>query len=220
MPSPDRIDRAADLLERLLCDPRFREEFGRDPATACADHGVADLAAELAEGQAMHTLEPREFRSPLVGVIAAAAAEGAAVFELGRFVHGQLDGEAHAVVGKALTRTGMTAASPAVREPVKPGARFASERNPVADPPAPAPAPAPAAEADSADDATTADADGAAAGSRGATASVQQLLQSDKLDLPPNARADLERGAVDPRMVAMLSKLTEHHRIGLSVIKT
>jgi len=49
---------------------------------------------------------------------------------------------------------------------------------------------------------------------------VQDLLANPNLTLPEGARADLEAGVVDPRLVIMLTKLSEKHQISLSVIKT
>ena len=46
------------------------------------------------------------------------------------------------------------------------------------------------------------------------------LLQSANLEMPAAARADLQSGRVDPRIVSMLAELTKEHKIGLSVIIT
>ncbi len=46
------------------------------------------------------------------------------------------------------------------------------------------------------------------------------LLSNPNLELPPDARADLESGRVDPRLVSMLTALTKEHKIGLSVVIT
>jgi hypothetical protein len=60
----------AGLIERLLVDPEFRAEFRRDPAEVCAAAGSPGLAAELGgSGEAMHTVELRESRSSLAGVV-------------------------------------------------------------------------------------------------------------------------------------------------------
>ena len=74
-------DAAARLIERLLADPAFRADFRRDPAAACRAAGLDELAEEMAfgAGKAMQTLEVRESRSSLAGVMMAAALEGIGV---------------------------------------------------------------------------------------------------------------------------------------------
>src|SRR4051812_17789916 len=71
-------DLAAKLLERLLTDPAFRAQFRRDPAGACRAAGLDGLAQEMSVGggKAMHTLDLRESKSSLAGVMMAAAMEG------------------------------------------------------------------------------------------------------------------------------------------------
>src|SRR5215213_877388 len=81
-------DSAARLIERLLADPQLRAEFRRDPATACRDAGLDELAEEMSfgAGKAMHTLEIRESKSSLAGVMMAAALEGVGVFEFAQHI--------------------------------------------------------------------------------------------------------------------------------------
>src|SRR3954451_15986870 len=76
-------DLAAKLLERLLSDPAFRAQFRRDPAGACREAGLDSLAPEmsLGGGKAMHTLDIRESRSSLAGVMMAAAMEGVGIYQ-------------------------------------------------------------------------------------------------------------------------------------------
>ena len=52
------------------------------------------------------------------------------------------------------------------------------------------------------------------------SAELAALLENPNLELPPGARADLESGRVDPRVVSMLTALTKEHKIGLSVMIT
>src|SRR6059058_3331388 len=75
---------AAKLIERLLTDPAFRAAFRRDPAAACREAGLENLAEEmsLGGGKAMHTLDLRESKSSLAGVMMAAAMEGVGIYEL------------------------------------------------------------------------------------------------------------------------------------------
>src|SRR5690349_3806793 len=77
-------DLAAQVIERLLVDPTFRARFRRDPEGACREAGLDRLAEEMAfgGGKAMHTLDMRESKSSLAGVMMAAAMEGVVI---GRF---------------------------------------------------------------------------------------------------------------------------------------
>ena len=79
MSTPEQAERAAALLERLLSDPAYRSEFRADPAGACAAEGLPEVAAQLGRGRALETLEIRESRSSLAGVLMAAALEGASL---------------------------------------------------------------------------------------------------------------------------------------------
>ena len=76
-------DVAARLIERLLADPAFRARFRRDPAGACREAGLDDLAEEmsLGAGKAMYTLDVRESKSSLAGVMMAAAMEGVGIYQ-------------------------------------------------------------------------------------------------------------------------------------------
>src|SRR3954451_19066885 len=76
-------DLAARLLERLLSDPAFRAQFRRDPAGACREAGLDSLAQEmsLGGGKAMMTLDIRESKSSLAGVMMAAAMEGVGIYQ-------------------------------------------------------------------------------------------------------------------------------------------
>ncbi len=100
----DYTQKAGQLIERLLVDAPFRAEFRKDPAGACRALGLADLATELGEGgKAMHTLEMRESKSSLAGVVMAVAAEGIGVVELhGLVQHGLLKGDLRAAGERAL----------------------------------------------------------------------------------------------------------------------
>jgi hypothetical protein len=46
------------------------------------------------------------------------------------------------------------------------------------------------------------------------------LLADPRLELAPNARADLAAGLVDPRLVALLDQILRRHRLAVSVFKT
>jgi len=74
---PDETERSAALIEQLLADPALRASFRADPTSVLRAHGLARLADGLGSGpKALVTLELRESRSSLAGVMVAAAAEG------------------------------------------------------------------------------------------------------------------------------------------------
>src|SRR3954452_14130924 len=75
-------DRAARLLERLLTDAELRARFRRDPAAVAREADLDELAGDFATGSARETLEPREPRSSLAGVMMAASVEGMAGIRL------------------------------------------------------------------------------------------------------------------------------------------
>src|SRR6185437_8901288 len=73
----DELERSVDLLERMLGDPHLRRRFRTDAAAVLTEAGLPELAAGLGHGgRALMTLEMRESRSSLAGVMVAAAAEG------------------------------------------------------------------------------------------------------------------------------------------------
>jgi cell wall-associated NlpC family hydrolase len=76
-PSP-----VARLVERLLTDPVLRARFRKDPLGVSREAGVVGLGADLDGANAMLTLDPRESRSSLAGVLMAAAMEAVAVYEI------------------------------------------------------------------------------------------------------------------------------------------
>jgi len=141
--------RAAELLERLLTDPQLRADFRRNPASIASQFGLTGVAAELsASGKALHTLEIRESRSSLAGVMMAAAAEGVGIVELTSYVsgHGSLTGDAAAAVNQAILRASSSmqaVPSPPAGAPGLDGAPIAEAPVPVAEAdldPEPAPA--------------------------------------------------------------------------------
>jgi len=112
----DDVELAGRLIERLLVDPEFRAEFRRDPSGACVASGLPGLAAELGgSGKAMHTMELRESRSSLAGVVMAIAAEGIALEQVERLAsHGLPGGLGKALHGVKLPKEarGLGKASP------------------------------------------------------------------------------------------------------------
>src|SRR5215208_7208807 len=103
-------DIAAQLIERLLGDPEFRTEFRRDPASACRKAGLDELADEmsLGAGKAMMTLDQRESKSSLAGVMMAAAMEGVGVYQFGEHVLPHLD-DVPGAVSDVLSRVSLPA---------------------------------------------------------------------------------------------------------------
>lgn len=53
-----------------------------------------------------------------------------------------------------------------------------------------------------------------------AFASTNDLLKNRRIVLTPHARADLEAGVVDPRLVSLLSWVAERHTISITVFKS
>jgi cell wall-associated NlpC family hydrolase len=75
--SANELERSAELIERLLGEPELRRRFRTDAAGVLVEAGLPHLAAGLGHGErALMTLELRESRSSLAGVMVAAAAEG------------------------------------------------------------------------------------------------------------------------------------------------
>src|SRR3954471_8255234 len=77
-------DAVGRLVERLESEPGLRSEFRRDPVAVARRLGAPDLADELlaTAGDPLQTLDRRESRSSLAGVVFAAAVEGMGLSEL------------------------------------------------------------------------------------------------------------------------------------------
>ncbi len=218
-------DLAAQLIERLLAEPDFRVRFRRDPAAACREAGLEQLAQEmsLSAGKAMVTLDVRESRSSLAGVMMAAAMEGVGLYHFSEDVLPHL-ADVPSEIGDVLSRVnlpaikGALASSPERSEPVAlaeppeaPPAREAAPVPPeVEDEPKPKPRkePKPAAL-----DPGQFGAEGA-----GGQASPEALalLDNENVVLDSTGIADLKAGRIDPRIVAILTKLSGEHKITVS----
>jgi cell wall-associated NlpC family hydrolase len=239
MRGPD-ADAAARIIERLLADPAFRSDFRRDPAAACHAAGLHELAEEMSvgAGKAMQTLDIRESRSSLAGVMMAAAFEGVGLFEFAEHVVPGL-ASAPAAVHDVLSRVnlpaigsaqGALAASPAqaaaaadpppvVPADGAPGGAGAVHPAPapLAPPATPEPAVPHAAEPDPVPEAEPGAADvpeppaGAAGG--GPSAEALALLDNTKVELDADAVEQIRSGSADPRVVTLLAKLAETHAI-------
>ena len=85
---------AARLLERLLADRTLRERFRRDPAGVSREAGLEHVAEELRarDAKALDTLDGRESRSSLAGVLMAAALEGAGIYDFSHHVARRVEG--------------------------------------------------------------------------------------------------------------------------------
>ena len=238
-------DIAAQLIEHLLADPALRARFRRDPAGACRDVGLDDLADEmaLASGKAMMTLDVRESRSSLAGVMMAAALEGVGAYQFAEHVLPHLD-DVPASVGEVLSRVhlppgggglGTTPPSSDVLppEPVSDPPRVAAALTAPAGAPAAVPAVAHAAHAPSPERAAPASTDAVAKQSPDPPApappadvpaaspadpTASGLLENGNVVLDALGAAEVRAGRVDPRVVAVLESLSREHRITVSSI--
>src|SRR3954452_2674719 len=137
-------DVAAKLIERLLADSAFRAKFRRDPAAACRGAGLArlggglcarcrgapcryagleELAEEMSVGgaKAMHTLDMRESKSSLAGVMMAAAMEGVGIYQFTENVLPHLEA-IPGQVADVLSRVDLPAVPNFLHKPVPGGA--------------------------------------------------------------------------------------------------
>src|SRR3954447_8791275 len=112
-------DLAAKLLERLLVDATFRAQFRRDPACACREAGLDSLAQEMSvgAGKAMHTLDMRESKSSLAGVMMAAAMEGVEIYQFTENVLPHLE-EIPGQIADVLSRWALRAIRAVLKKPV------------------------------------------------------------------------------------------------------
>ena len=122
-------DVAAQLIERLLVDPAFRARFRRNPAEACREAGLEELAQEmqLGAGKAMMTLDMRESKSSLAGVMMAAAMEGVGIMQFAEHVAPHLDDIPEAI-GDVLSRVNLPAIGGASAAPRRRRPRRRSRR--------------------------------------------------------------------------------------------
>jgi cell wall-associated NlpC family hydrolase len=249
------VDQLAALLEQLMTDQNMRTLFRRDPEAVCRASGLNDLAEQLSgSGKAMHTLELRESKSSLAGMLVAAAAEGVGLAELVHYVYEHMSGASAHVAAQALTRAGMpvvhqtmTAAGlPVVPAPgaapagipagIEPSAGVPGAVPAAMEPPAGAPGAIPAAVEPagaapgqlpaSMEPSSLGAAPGAAADAALASPAPAQplgvdasaILDNPRIGFSQTARAGMAGGTADPRLVATLTQLSEHHRIEVSAV--
>src|SRR4051794_21958662 len=113
-----KAEAAANLLERLLTDQGFRARFRADPVGASREAGLEEVADEMAVagGKAMDTLDGRESRSSLAGVLMAAALEGVGIYDFGQDVLPHIPDVPEAV-GQVLSRLEVPVAAASVEPP-------------------------------------------------------------------------------------------------------
>ena len=152
MAASSEADVAAQLIERLLADPAFRARFRRDPAGACREAGLDELAQEMsvAGGKAMMTLDIRESKSSLAGVMMAAAMEGVGDLPVHREPAAAPRGDpgpgrrralARSTCRRSRTRSRSRRAAATRRRPPRPRRRRRLRRTRTAPPAAPPPPP-------------------------------------------------------------------------------
>jgi hypothetical protein len=144
---PDELERSVELLERLLGDPQLRRRFRTDAATVLTEAGLPELAAGLGHGgRALMTLEMRESRSSLAGVMVAAAAEGVDLAQFAEHAAPALAHDADAAVHHLMQHPHHPAPTPvrdaAPAQPAKPSFAPPAE-TPTLAPPEPKAAPTP-----------------------------------------------------------------------------
>ena len=198
-----RTDAAARLIERLIADPAFRADFRDDPAAAAATAGIPDLDPALLEqlralgAGGLQTLDARESRSSLAGVLAAAAVEGVSLHELGEQLAARMDAPPPApapVPGAAPVHAHLAAYG-------------------VAEPPPAAPRAAPAAQVQELRAIP-------ASSTGGSTADAADLLHNSNIAFDPDGIHDIRAGNVDPRLVSVLDRVARDHKISVSAIKS
>jgi cell wall-associated NlpC family hydrolase len=221
-------DATARLLERLLTDPMFRRAFRRDPVGASRQAGLDSVADEMAltAGKAMDTLDVRESRSSLAGVLMAAAFEGVGAYDFSENFVSHLSGVPDHVeqvlsrVNLPAVPSGLAVADAQAAEP--PGA--APDRIAAAEPVAAAQVAGEfkAITPDQVDQAHAASepvdpGQLGAEGSGGApSAETLALLQNKNVTLDSTGIADFKAGKMDPRIASVLTAIARDHRITVS----
>jgi putative modified peptide len=238
---------AARLLERLLTDAAFRDQFRRNPVAAAREAGLQSVAEEMAmsAGKAMQTLDGRESRSSLAGVFMAAALEGAGVYDFSRDLVPHLEGIPEQVE-QVLTRVhshGGLSAPAGFADLGVPAAAAAGPLEAAAEaPPTPpnaagefpaitpeqaagrshAPEPLAQPPPEAAPRRPPEDVDPAQYGQEGggghASRETLALLQSKRVTFDADGIADLRAGRIDPRVVSVLTAVSRSHRISVSAM--
>ncbi len=232
-------ERAADLIAILMRDSAARAAFRRSPSAMAREHGLDDVAEELAgRDGALQSLDVRESRSSVAGVLIAAAAEGVAFFSFIEDAHadsgggGSFSPDVARIV--ALTRPRMPAVVPggnglAVEHAVQGGGGGGSGGGggdaPVDDPPATngatEPPPVDAGAGAAAPPAAVPDAGAAVVDAGAAPAAVPvhlDLLHDPRLALGDTAAQALASAGPDSRTSQILESLVAHHTVSVGTI--
>jgi cell wall-associated NlpC family hydrolase len=191
-------DAAARLLERLLADPTLRARFRRDPVAASREAGLESVAHEMAlgGGKAMDTLDVRESRSSLAGVLMAAALEGVGVYDFSKDLVPHLEGIPDSV-GQVLSRVNLPALpGVATAQAAQPSGQDAGEFKAIS--------PQQAGEI------------GAEGTGGSPSPETLALLENRHVALDANGIADLKAGKMDPRVVSVLSTISQDHSVSVS----
>jgi NlpC/P60 family len=203
-------DAAAQLLERLLTDPGFRDGFRRDPVATSRDAGVESLAEEIAlgagAGKAMDTLDVRESRSSLAGVFMAAALEGVGGYDFLTDFAPHLEG-IPASVGQVLSRVDLPAVLPSVEV-----ARADTPSYELK------PATAQRGEFKAITPEDLAPADGGGSGVQADPA--VELLHNKRVTFDATGIADVKAGRIDPRELSILEAISRKHTISISAMRS
>jgi hypothetical protein len=195
------------LLERLVSDPGFRAAFRRDPVAAARSAGLGGLADDLlaAGSDPLQTLDLRESRSSLAGVVMAAAFEGIGM------------SSPHSLGGG-----GGSASTPedvAARDAARSDRRVWASHV----------APQPETRGAGASVVETAEPvhaheriDPAQYGMEGSggrpSAETLSLLENRRVTFDPDGIADLRAGRIDPRLVSLLTTLSRRHTMTISAM--
>jgi cell wall-associated NlpC family hydrolase len=195
---------AARLLERLLSDPAYRAAFRADPVQSSRAAGVESVAREMAtaRGKVFQTLDDRESRSSLAGVLMAAALEGAALVDFSKQVLPQLE-EVPRAVGDVLSGLDL------------PGVEDAQAATPRAAAVPPVAGEYPVVSAASARSGNGIDPSqfGETGGGGPPAPGTAELLANSRISLDSDGIADLKAGRIDPRIVAVLQAVSRDHTI-------
>jgi hypothetical protein len=203
-------DAAAQLLERLLTEPNFREGFRRDPVATSRDAGVESLAEEMAlgagVGKAMDTLDVRESRSSLAGVFMAAALEGVGAYDFLSDFAPHLEGIPDSV-GQVLSRVDLPAVLPSVEVAHADTPSYELK-----------PATVQRGEFKAITPEDLAPADGGGSGAQADPA--VELLHNKRVTLDATGIADVKAGKIDPRSLSVLDAISRKHTISISAMRS
>ena len=203
-------DAAAQLLERLLTDPNFREGFRRDPVATSRDARGREPrrgdGAGAGAGKAMDTLDVRESRSSLAGVFMAAAFEGVGAYDFLSDFAPHLEGIPGSV-GQVLSRVDLPAVLPSVEVAHADTPSYELK-----------PATVQRGEFKAITPEDLAPADGGGSGAQADPA--VELLHNKRVTFDPTGIADVKGGKIDPRALTVLEAISRKHTISISAMRS